>query len=530
MKARLAAGLMLLVCGRAAAHPISIMTGQAVVHTNEVTVALDVMVEDFMLFYGLDVDASNHLPAPVVRASIAKHGATILRAFTVRDEDGERLAGTLEKTEADDVPAEGYEAGSLMQKTVTYRLRYPLAKPPGHLTFLQTIGSQDAMVPGTLELEVKQDGVAVSDIANLSNQGNAETFEFGWNGQGQLPGESPDDAWRRRREERKQARMGITSYDAVYGFVYITDHEVRTEILIPLATLETWIPVPRKDPAFLEVAEQAAARTNLESFFCGKNIVKIDGIAVKPKVERLDFYGVRFTDFAARPEPARLSAVTARAGVILSYSTKGPPSEVEMTWDYFNAASFAAKTVVYAYAQTIQQAFTAYQPTFDWKSPARRELPKIEALQARGGTVTDAEAGEVAGTLVRNIYRAFDYHVEGDIYDALARSVDGDLLAELYLKIHEGLAMQEQGGAIASVQEVKVTAVDQVRRGREGAFSLRLTWTVEGTVEHWGHIHTRVNEYAADFTVRPVDAAWKITAMDVKDQKRLRYQVRLRAF
>jgi hypothetical protein len=53
---------------------------------------------------------------------------------------------------------------------------------------------------------------------------------------------------------------------------------------------------------------------------------------------------------------------------------------------------------------------------------------------------------------------------------------------------------------------------------------------VEGTVEHWGHIHTRVNQYEADFTVRPVEKAWKITAMQVTGQKRLRYQVSVRRF
>ncbi len=516
--------------GVATAHPISVMVGQAVVRTNEVAVALDVMVEDFMLFYGLTPDPQNRLSRADLQAARDRHGEALLREFVLRDEDGQQLTGRVDRAESDEIPAEGYELGSLMQKTVTYHLTYPLAGPPSHLSFQQLIGSTAAMVPATLELEIRQDGIEVPDLANLSNNGNIETFEFAWDGSGQRPGETPDAAWRRRREERKQARMGITSYDAVYGFVYITDHEVRAEILIPLATLETWMPIPRRDPAFLEVDEQAAARAKLEEFFRGKNKVLIDGVEVKPTLQRLDFYGVRFTDFAARPEPVRLSAITARAGAILSYSTKGPPARVDMTWEYFNAASFAAKTVVYAYAQTIQQAFTAYQPSFTWQSPGKRELPKLAELEAGGAALDDAQAQAVAGTLLKNIYRAFDYHGESDIYDALARSVQGDLLADLYLKIRGGLAMQEQGGAIASVQEVQVTKAEPVRRGKDRAFTVRLTWTVEGTVEHWGHIHTRVNEYAADFTIQPVERAWKITGMQVADQKRLRYQVRLRSF
>lgn len=516
----------------AAAHPISMMTGQAVVRTNEVAVILDVMVEDFMLFYGLVPDGQNHLTQKDIQASIARHGDALLKEVTVRNADGERLSGALGQSEAEDVPPEGYEVGSLMQRMVRYHLRYPLASPPALLTFQQTVGSRAAMAPGNLELEVRRDGVSVSDFASLSNQGNTETFEFNWDEPGDREGESLVAAWRRRQEERKQARMGITSYDAVYGFVYITDHEVRTEILIPLATLETWIRIPRRDPEFLEPDEQEAARTDLEAFFCGKNKVMIDGMEVKPTLQRLDFYGVSFADFASRPEAARVSVFTARAGAILSYSTKAPPAKVDMTWDYFNAASRAARTVVYAYDQTVQQAFTPQQPVFTWQSPDRRDLPRITELEAGpGGTeVTDEQARAVAGTLLRNIYRAFDYRRESDIYDALARSVQGDLLADLYLKIHGGLAMQEQGGAIAAVRDVQVTSAQNLSRGSAGGYSLRLTWTVEGTVEHWGHIHTRVNEYSADFTVQPLERAWKITRMGLADQKRLRYQVRLRSF
>ena len=99
-------------------------------------------------------------------------------------------------------------------------------------------------------------------------------------------------------------------------------------------------------------------------------------------------------------------------------------------------------------------------------------------------------------SLLRNVYRAFDYHSESDIYDALARSVQGDLLADLYLKIKQGLIMQEQGGAVARVQEVKVIKAEPVEGKSQNGFAERVTWQVEGTVEHWGHIHLRVNEYS----------------------------------
>jgi hypothetical protein len=515
----------------AAAHPISLTSGQAVVQANGVDLKIEVMAEDFVLFQGLAPNAQNFLSRQDIESGAARHQEMLLRDFILRDGAGERVPGRAVRVETGDLPAEGWEAGTLMEHTVTFHLQFPLPGPPALLTFQQKFGGEATMVPSTLDLEVRQAGMPFSDSVALTGGGNAESFDFDWTAESRA-GESAEEAWRRRREERRKERMGITSYDAVYGFIYITDHEVRAEILIPLTTLESWVEVERKNRDFLEVEEQEKARKKLEEFFCGKNKVAIDGLEVKPTLQRLDFYGVSFKDFALRPAPERLGTLTARVGAILSYSTKGPPSRVEMTWEYFNAAVFAAKTVVYAYNDTRAQAFSAYQPVFVWQSPAKRELPRITALDAGGrpAALSDEQALDIAGTLLRNIYRAFDYHAESDVYDALARSVHGDLLADLYLKIHEGLAMQEQGGAIATVKEVKVTEGAVTHREKEGGFSTRLTWTVEGTVEHWGHIHTRENQYAADFSIQPVENAWKITAMNVTDQKRLRYQISVRSF
>ena len=93
-------------------------------------------------------------------------------------------------------------------------------------------------------------------------------------------------------------------------------------------------------------------------------------------------------------------------------------------------------------------------------------------------------------TLLQNIYRAYDYGDQSDVYDALAHSVNGPLLDELFLKIQSGLRMKEQGGAIANVQEVRIVSIMPALDNPE---SLDCTWNVTGTVEHWGHIHTREN-------------------------------------
>jgi hypothetical protein len=155
-------------------------------------------------------------------------------------------------------------------------------------------------------------------------------------------------------------------------------------------------------------------------------------------------------------------------------------------------------------------------------------LPKIESVSAQQGAAGDDARAALAETLLRNVYRGFDYSKESDIYDALAQTVAGDLLTDLYLKIKRGLIVQEQGGAVARVREVKVTKSEPSAEAVEGGFGERVTWQVEGTVEHWGHIHTRVNEYTADLGITPQEGAWKIVSMKVVRQSQVRSAVSLR--
>ena len=42
-----------------------------------------------------------------------------------------------------------------------------------------------------------------------------------------------------------------------------------------------------------------------------------------------------------------------------------------------------------------------------------------------------------------------------------------------------------------------------------------------GSVSHRGHIYIRKNQYEADITVEPVDGAWKITNLELLEEKRI---------
>lgn len=138
---------------------------------------------------------------------------------------------------------------------------------------------------------------------------------------------------------------------------------------------------------------------------------------------------------------------------------------------------------------------------------------------------THEQALAVFEPLHANIYRAFDYTSEVEIYDALARSVDGPLLARVYDDIYRSLIMHEEGGALSRVKSVQPVRadVDGVRRSASGlpTFNVTARWRVEGVVYHWGHSHVRLNEYLARYTVEARGDSWRITAVEPLEQRRL---------
>lgn len=129
------------------------------------------------------------------------------------------------------------------------------------------------------------------------------------------------------------------------------------------------------------------------------------------------------------------------------------------------------------------------------------------------------QAEEILQPLLRNVYRAFDYHKESEIYDRLARSIDGELLRTLYLQTIQALTLEGQEGTRARVNDLSV-AVDKVTPQPPG-FVAEGEWTALGTVGHWGHQHQRVNRYKARLTVVPVAQEWKIKSMEVLEERRL---------
>ena len=130
-------------------------------------------------------------------------------------------------------------------------------------------------------------------------------------------------------------------------------------------------------------------------------------------------------------------------------------------------------------------------------------------------------------TLHRNIYRAFDYQDEIEIYDALARSLTPELIDSVYGEIYRSMKMQlelETEEIACTIRSVRLleTTPEFPEAPKKARFSVLARWQVIGTVRHWGHGHWRTNGYEARYQVRWSETdGWRIASVEILGQDRV---------
>ncbi len=123
--------------------------------------------------------------------------------------------------------------------------------------------------------------------------------------------------------------------------------------------------------------------------------------------------------------------------------------------------------------------------------------------------------------LLTNVYRSFDYRNEEAVYDRLSISVMGDQLTKTYIEQRKGLEIENRGGASAKVEKVEILEIHNVISGTENDFGIEASWTINGSVSHFGHMHYRQNRYRAVIWISPQDGNWKISNIEMIDETRL---------
>jgi hypothetical protein len=487
--------------------------------------------------------------------------------LVIRGEDGEPLIGRIvamahrERIRRDEIsgeplpPMEGAEPEIVVEATLAYAL-------PGLPRSLTLQGPAIRPAP-SVGFVVYHRSVAVNDFRYLAP---SQTLNLDW-----------EDPWYSRFENRALRR----SYFApMRGFLYVEPFEVRKEIILRPRDLQRWtdLDLEGRETIPTEIQPQLMQRT--AEFLRERQRVLIDGKAIEPELARINFLERTLRTSRVIDPPEELDVYAAVLGVIFSYPTGGLPEKVTMDWDLFDERIQIVPAASVDQAGSLPAYLEPDWTVLEWQNFLKNpELPTLVDVRrppnaiertlalsrwmllalgiglavvivrrARGGelrplvagvaasaslaialatfvvgsaaAISDEVAGEVVEGVLHNVYRAFDYRQEEQVYDILGRSVEGDLLEEIYLETRRGLELASQGGARARVKEIELTEIS-AREGEEGAFVARVSWNVFGSVGHWGHVHTRSNRYEAELEIAPRDGVWKLAGLEILDEQRL---------
>jgi len=368
---------------------------------------------------------------------------------------------------------------------------------------------------------------------------------------------------------------------ALQSFVTVAPFEVRHEVLARLGDLAGRIGL---DPiGELAVGDQEELKGRIRQHVAGRTELTIDQQAREPVDLRVDFLTLDSRGALPRLAPVPEPVAETWLGVTTVYVTERTPVEVSLTWSGFGIEPSVPATVTDP-ESTRSVELTPRQAALVWRNELSEDpTPVVRAVAVeppvvwlpllflalgiltaglglaalrgvrRGETLALArislagaflvaplagvvlplplsvdrtpsavESKRILSRLLPNVYRAFEFPTESAAYDRLALSVTGDTLTEIYLEHRRAVTMEERGGARARVEAVEVVEVAGVEPGETGGFVTDATWTVGGTVTHFGHRHFRQNRYEAKVAVLPVDGQWKIRSIQILDEKRLR--------
>lgn len=365
-------------------------------------------------------------------------------------------------------------------------------------------------------------------------------------------------------------------------FLNLEPSLLRVEILVRVKDLQSWLGKDFALGATIAPDEQEQLLQQLSRRIESGFVLTLDGQELKPSSRNSEFVSIDPSGILSRPTPVVETAADARVGLKWLYDFVRAPNEFGFRWQLFAGGlqhlSLSTTTPSGNAQAVLSQDAPVYHQRMD---PASLALPGMERVAVRprswplasallalfAGTLAllrksnkydgvkgkvwiwivaislilgyglypfarvearglparldAAQARVVLGSLLRNLYHSFDLHGESAIYDRLAASVEGDQLEEIYLASRRALELQKRGGARTHVDAVRILNIASVRALGEGRVEIDTSWSVSGSVNHFGHTHYRQNRNHALIDLAPVDGVWKITKITVLDEERV---------
>ena len=519
-----------------------------------------------------DLDAFRNLLPDAIFQKLGYEPETVserLKLFFGRDfaiySNGAPLKGRIAKMgpetriKRDPVTGESMpDDGTEPEVVIVATLVYPFSQKPDALTLAAP--SVTGMV--SVGFVLYHRGIAVNDFRFLTS-GN--TVHLDWL-----------DPWYSAFDTRSLRRQ---YFAPMAGFLYVEPFEVRKEIIVRPADVQREYDLGLDGIDVITPEMQSSVKAGIVEYLDNHFEVSIDGQAVEGTVDRVNFLQ-RTLRSSIVVDGQNIDLLPANVGVIYVFPTDGLPTTVEMEWDIFNERMNKVPASAVDQAGPLPSYLEPDFNVLKWENFLKNpEIPTLTEIRQPPSTlqrfshygqwlfgllavltlfiiIRSLLAGNgpryaviglllltstlsiwfvqtwrnvqldpvrlqaLVGNLLHNVYRSFDYRGEEAVYDVLAHSVAGDLLADVYLETRKGLELANQGGAKVKVKTIEMLASELISSDGD-ALNIEARWNVAGSVGHWGHIHQRTNIYHANVTIEDIDGNWKLSGLEILEEERL---------
>ena len=365
------------------------------------------------------------------------------------------------------------------------------------------------------------------------------------------------------------------------SYLNIEPFEVRHELLINARTAIKLLGIKDEGMSGIPVESLEPVKADLKALLSKNNQLLIDSTIYEPDIISIDFVTLSASGVLIRDTPVPESLDEGILGMTLVYETEAYPNTVSLEWNVLDHFIPNIETTSIDPFGTSTKVLTPQDPQFIWENSLfsvprnqinsiaveQRAIPYISYLLllilAIGLIVSHKIKNQylsktaaiavfslailcfpfvrfklnlpfvseltpskerietIIEQLLTNVYKSFDVKNEERVYDRLALSVTGDKLAEIYLDNRKSLELENRGGVRASIDKVRIIAIDNIGRSAKSTFTARTEWLVNGSVGHFGHTHYRRNYYNALITFAIIDNNWKIKDIELIEEKRL---------
>ena len=493
--------------------------------------------------------------------------------FTI-NADGKNLIGKIVKQEL--MPRK-YRASlytgvveentNLSKQVLFTEIIYPIAKKPNKVLITPPVEEGMRNTMANIGFVTYHKNIPVNDLRYLSR---ASTLNLNW-----------EDPWYSRFDNINLRRHHQSS---LMSFLYIDPYEVRHEVLMRVKDLEEWMDLGYALDDYIEVEELDDLKDKIANFLVNRNIVTIYGKVGRPIIDKIHFVKWSLAGIQIQELKERMDYSSAVIGVIFAYPHDSIAQNITIDWDMFTDKITSVPNVATDPVGPMPYVLKEDDHVLTWQNFMKKyKLPTISEVQVSQAKVpvlyiaaffiilfgvikifknssknrksmlvygsilvvgillilmgsvfkqslnipfmqqtsfSKPEAATLVSHLLKNTYRAFDFREESDVYDKLAISNDEELLADLYIQTKKSMVLESQGGIQVKVKDVEIMEVEEVSSDEDGV-AFKCKWMVKGDVGHWGHIHSRTNQYEAILNVKPENGVWKLYDIDIIEEVRL---------